>query len=180
MTSLPQWLSDFSAAVAPEYRVIRLLGQGGMASVLLAEELALKRLVAIKVLDPMLMSDPAFRTRFSREAEAAASLEHPHIVPIYRVGEVIGIPFFAMQYVEGETLGDRLAREGKLSSSEAVRITREVAQALRVAHKRGIVHRDVKPQNILLNGTTVERSSPILVLRDRRRMTSRRFARERN
>ena len=140
------------AAFGAEYEIIRLLGEGGMAAVYLARERALKRLVAIKVLDPELGVSPGFRARFQREAELAAGLQHPHIVPIYRVGEADGLSYFTMAYIEGESLADRLKAEGRLPVAEAVRIGRETAAALAAAHRRGIIHRDVKPQNILLEG----------------------------
>jgi eukaryotic-like serine/threonine-protein kinase len=122
-----------------------------MGAVVLAEERALRRNVAIKILDPQLAQDTAYRLRFAREAEAAARLQHPNIVPIYRVGEAGGLPYFAMQYVDGETLAARVAREQRLSPDEARRIARDVARALTAAHRRGVVHRDVKPHNILLD-----------------------------
>jgi serine/threonine-protein kinase len=151
LSTLPAPLIAFRDAISAEYSDVRPLGAGGMATVLLAEERSLKRLVAIKVLDSELAQDPTYRTRFAREAEAAARLQHPNIVPIYRVGEAAGLPYFAMQYVEGETLAARIARDGRLGFEVALRITREVAEALSVAHRRGVVHRDVKPHNILLD-----------------------------
>ncbi|MEO8295536.1 MAG: serine/threonine-protein kinase, partial [Gemmatimonadota bacterium] len=138
-----------SSALAQDYELIRPLGQGGMATVFLAREKSLKRLVAIKVLSPELAS-PAFRARFAREAETAAQLQHPNIVPVFRVGESAGFAFFAMGYVEGESLADKLARDGRLDPGEASRIASQVAAALAAAHRRGIIHRDVKPQNIML------------------------------
>jgi tRNA A-37 threonylcarbamoyl transferase component Bud32/tetratricopeptide (TPR) repeat protein len=146
-------LDRLSAALAPDYELIRLLGEGGMASVFLAREKSLKRLVAIKVLSPELAA-PAFRARFSREAETAAQLQHPNIVPIFRVGDTAGFSYYAMGYVEGESLADRLTREGRLSLEETIRIGGEVAAALGAAHRRGIIHRDVKPQNIMLEADT--------------------------
>ncbi|MGE0353925.1 MAG: protein kinase, partial [Gemmatimonadales bacterium] len=137
------------AALAPDYELVRRLGRGGMAWVFLARETSLKRMVAIKVLDPDL-SSPVFRTRFEREAETAAQLQHPNIVPIFRVGEADGLAWYAMGLVEGESLAERLRREQRLGIDEALRIGREVAAALAAAHRRGIVHRDVKPQNIML------------------------------
>ncbi len=145
-------LDRVRAAFGAEYEIIRLLGEGGMAAVYLARERALKRLVAIKVLDPDLGVSPGFRARFQREAELAAGLQHPHIVPIYRVGEAEGLSYFTMAYIDGESLADRLKAEGRLPIGEAVRIGRETAAALAAAHRRGIIHRDVKPQNILLEG----------------------------
>lgn len=97
MSSLPVWLNAFRDAIATEYRIVRPLGAGGMATVVLAEERALKRMVAIKILAPELAEDPDYRTRFAREAEAAARLQHPNIVPIFRVSEAAGLPFYAMQ-----------------------------------------------------------------------------------
>jgi serine/threonine-protein kinase len=141
-------------ALAAEYELLRPLGRGGMAVVFLARERSLKRLVAIKVLDPELGASPLFRTRFEREAETAAQLQHPHIVPIFRVGESDGIAYYAMAYVEGESLAERMQREGPLPLTEALRLAREVTGALAAAHRRGIVHRDVKPQNILLEKET--------------------------
>ena len=147
-------LDRVRAAFGAEYEIVRLLGEGGMASVYLARERALKRLVAIKVLDPELGVSPGFRARFQREAELAAGLQHPHIVPIYRVGEADGLSYFTMAYIEGESLADRLKAESRLPIPEAIRIGRETAAALAAAHRRGIIHRDVKPQNILLEGDT--------------------------
>jgi serine/threonine-protein kinase len=145
----PDLFERVATALAAEYEIVRLLGQGGMATVFLAREKALKRLVALKVLSPDL-SSPAFRTRFVREAETAAQLQHPHIVPIFRVGEAGGLSYYAMGFVDGETLADRLSREKALSRDDALRIGSEVAAALGAAHRRGIIHRDVKPQNIML------------------------------
>lgn len=151
MTAIgPDLLERVRAALRADYEVIRLLGQGGMATVFLARERALKRLVAIKVLDPDLGASPIFRSRFEREAQTAASLQHPHIVPIYRVGDAGGMSYYAMGYVEGESLADRLRGRGRLEFDETRRITREVAQALGAAHRRGIIHRDVKPHNVLI------------------------------
>ena len=145
-------LERVRAALGAEYEIIRLLGAGGMAAVYLARERSLKRLVAIKVLDPDLGASPGFRLRFQREAELAAGLQHPHIVPIYRVGEAGGLSYFTMAYIEGESLADRMKGEARLSVEETLRIGRETAAALAAAHRRGIIHRDVKPQNILLEG----------------------------
>ncbi|MEO7456983.1 MAG: serine/threonine-protein kinase [Gemmatimonadaceae bacterium] len=140
---------DLQAALAGEYSLQRELGRGGMGIVYLARDVQLDRDVAIKVLPSHLASADA-RGRFVREARMAAGLSHPNIVPIHRVGEVGGFVFFVMSYVEGETLGERLRRSGPLPAAEATRVMREVAWALAYAHGRGIVHRDVKPDNILL------------------------------
>jgi len=145
---------DFQQAVAGEYSLERELGRGGMGIVYLAREVQLDRLVAIKLLPPSLAARDEIRERFLREARMAASLSHPHIVPIYRVGEAKEFVFFVMAYINGETLGERLRARGPLSAAAATRLLREVAWALSYAHGRGIVHRDIKPDNILVEAET--------------------------
>jgi len=145
---------DLQAALAGEYSLQRELGRGGMGVVYLARDVQLDRDVAIKVLPAHLARTAAARDRFLREARTAAGLSHPHIVPIHRVGEAGGFVFFVMSYVEGETLGERIRRSGPLPPADAARVLREVAWALAYAHGRGIVHRDVKPDNILLEAGT--------------------------
>lgn len=144
---------DLQTALAGEYSLQREIGRGGMGVVYLARDVQLDRDVAIKVL-PTHLATTETRERFVREARTAAGLSHPHIVPIHRVGEAGGFVFFVMSYVEGETLGERLRARGPLSSNDATRVMREVAWALAYAHGRGIVHRDVKPDNILIEAAT--------------------------
>jgi WD40 repeat protein/tRNA A-37 threonylcarbamoyl transferase component Bud32 len=132
------------------YRIEALLGRGGMGVVYLAEQLRLKRRVALKLLAPELADDDRFRERFLRESELAASIDHPNITPVYEAGEVEGLLYIAMRYVEGEDLKSLLAREGRLEPGRALAVLDQVAVALDAAHERGLVHRDVKPANILL------------------------------
>jgi hypothetical protein len=138
------------SALAGEYSLERELGRGGMGLVYLAREVQLDRLVAIKVLPPHLSVNAELRSRFLRESRTAARLSHPNVVPVFRVGEVGGLVYFAMAYVEGETLTHRVATKGPLVPHEGARILREAAWALAYAHARHIVHRDVKPDNILI------------------------------
>ena len=131
------------------YRVVRVLGEGAMAKVMLAQDDELDRAVAVKVLDEQLAQDASFRARFAREARVAASLSHPNIVTVFDVGEADGRPFIVMEYVEGRTLDARLRDEGALPVSEVVRIGRQVAEGLEAAHANGLVHRDLKPSNLI-------------------------------
>jgi serine/threonine-protein kinase len=137
-------------AVAGRYAIERELGRGGMGVVLLARDLSLDRLVALKLLPSLLAAQPVLRERFLREARTAAGLSHPHVVPIHAVEEHEGLAFIAMALVDGETLAERVRRTGPLPPREAARILREVAWALAYAHGRGIVHRDIKPDNIMI------------------------------
>jgi tetratricopeptide (TPR) repeat protein len=144
-------LNHLTAALADRYTIERELGSGGMATVYLAEDLKLQRQVALKVLKPELAAAVGAE-RFVREIEIAAGLTHPHILPLHDSGEADSFLYYVMPYIEGESLRDRLDREGKLSVDNTVRITDQVASALSHAHERGVVHRDVKPENILLAG----------------------------
>src|SRR5687768_3786492 len=141
------------SALAGTYTFERGLGGGGMSRVFLATESSLGRQVVIKVLPPQL-AEGVSTERFTREIRLAAKLQHPHIVPLLSAGEVNGLPWFAMPFVEGESLRMKLRRSGELPVSDVLRVLREVASALAYAHTRGVVHRDIKPENILLSGGT--------------------------
>ena len=149
----PLFLS-FQEALAGHYALERELGRGGMAIVYLARDVRLDRPVAIKLLPPELAAHDKLRDRFMREARTAARLSHPHIVPIHAVDEVRGYVFYVMSYVDGETLAERVANRGPLPPRETSRVLQEVAGALAAAHGQGVVHRDVKPGNILLERAT--------------------------
>src|SRR5438034_8428450 len=143
-----------SQALGSSYTLEGEIGRGGMGVVFNARDERLKRQVAIKVLPPELAFREEIRLRFVREAETAARLSHPHIVPIHSVGESPdGLVYFVMAYVDGESLGAKLKRRGRLPPDEARRIMQETADALGAAHAFGIIHRDVKPDNILLEGS---------------------------
>jgi len=132
------------------YRILKLLGAGGMGLVLHAENLVLKRAVALKVMRPELAKSKDARQRFLREARAMAAIEHRHIVHIYQVAEDRGVPFLAMPFLKGESLEQRLQRERKLSVADSVSIGRQIAEGLAAAHKNDLIHRDIKPGNIWL------------------------------
>ncbi|MEX2420796.1 MAG: protein kinase [Actinomycetota bacterium] len=132
------------------YRIESMLGRGGMGVVYLAEHLGMGRKVALKVLAPDLAEDERFRERFVRESRLAASLEHPNIVPIHEAGEVDGVLYIAMRYVEGSDLKQAIRDQGRLEPLRTSAIVDQVASALDAAHARGLVHRDVKPANVLL------------------------------
>ena len=144
----------FQLALAGRYSIVRELGRGGMGVVYLAHEVHLDRLVAIKLLPPEKADRPRLREHFLREARLAARLSHPHIVAIHSVDEVAGFVFYVMSYVEGETLAERVRTRGPVSASDGVRMLREVAWALGYAHGMGVVHRDVKPDNILIEASS--------------------------
>jgi Tol biopolymer transport system component/tRNA A-37 threonylcarbamoyl transferase component Bud32 len=148
LTAPPASLAD---ALRDRYVFERELGQGGMATVYLAEDLRHRRKVALKLLRPELAASLG-PDRFLREIQIAAQLQHPHILPLLDSGEVDGFLYYVMPYVDGESLRARLARQGELSVPEAARVLREVADALSYAHERGVVHRDIKPDNVLLSG----------------------------
>ena len=148
-TLTPQEEARLKAALSDCYTIERELGAGGMATVYLAEDLKHRRKVAVKVLRPELAASLGVE-RFVREIEIAAKLSHPHILPLFDSGEADGFLYYVMPYVEGESLRERLDREGKLPVAETVRLTDEIASALSYAHEHGVVHRDVKPENIML------------------------------
>src|SRR5687767_14681179 len=133
------------------YEIARHIARGGMAEVYLAKDLMLDRPVALKVLFPELSTDRNFVERFRREAQAAANLSHPNIVSIYDWGEEEGTYFIVMEYIEGRTLGQIIRGEGPLLADRAAEIGADVAAALAFAHKTGVVHRDVKPGNVLIS-----------------------------
>ncbi|MDQ6828028.1 MAG: serine/threonine protein kinase, partial [Gemmatimonadota bacterium] len=142
------------AAVGDRYDVDTEIGRGGMALVYRASDVRLRRKVAIKVLPPELAFRTDVKRRFLREAETSAQLSHPNIVPIYTVDEKDGLVYFVMALVEGESLATRLGRDPRPSIDFCRRVLAEVADALAYAHSRGVVHRDIKPDNILLDGAT--------------------------
>ena len=147
-------LSDLANALAGQYDIEREIGRGGMGIVYLARDLKLDRPVAIKTLPAHLAGSPDVRERFLREARTAAHLSHPSIVPIHRADEIDGQVFFVMGYVDGESLAQRIQSRGRPSFAETIGQLRDVALALGYAHARGVVHRDVKAENILIeNGT---------------------------
>ncbi|HEV7770418.1 MAG TPA: serine/threonine-protein kinase [Solirubrobacterales bacterium] len=133
------------------YRIERRLGRGGMGVLYLALEPGLQRRVALKLIAPEAAADEVFAQRFAEESRIAASIEHPNVVPIYAAGEEDGVPFIAMRYVAGSDLGRRLAREGKLEPADAVALIAQVGNGLDAIHAAGLVHRDVKPANVLLS-----------------------------
>jgi serine/threonine-protein kinase len=137
-------------ALAASYRVERVLGEGGMATVYLAEDPKHHRKVAVKVMRPELAATLG-ADRFLREVEISAQLTHPHILPVYDSGSADGLLYYVMPYVEGESLQQRMQREGQLPVEDALKIAREVAEALSYAHERNIIHRDIKPGNIMIS-----------------------------
>src|SRR5262249_28324443 len=132
------------------YEIERELAHGGMAEVYLARDQLLNRPVALKVLFPEYAREPSFVERFRREAQAAANLNHPNIVAIYDWGQESGTYFIVMEYVEGRSLRDLMRSEGPLDGQQSAEITAEIAAALAFAHRSGVVHRDVKPGNVLI------------------------------
>ena len=149
--SAPRTAAFTAGTTFANYRVESLLGRGGMGVVYLARDLSLDRRVALKLIAPELADDEQFRARFLREPKLAASLDHPNVIPIYEAGEHDGQLYLAMRFVEGSDLRTLLDREGKLSPERTLAILAQVAGALDAAHRRALVHRDVKPANVVLD-----------------------------
>lgn len=149
-------LRDFlQAELGRELEILRPLGKGSAAHVFLAREAPLKRLVAVKVLRPSILRSEVMLRRFEREAESIARIHHPNVAAVHRIGRLSnGVPFMVLEYIEGRTTEDALAARGTLPASDTRRILSETASALAAAHARGIIHRDVRPNNILLEHHT--------------------------
>ena len=155
MSPVPtELLVALRAALHPNFVVERSLGAGAMGGVVLARDLTLDRPVAVKVINPELAASRPFRDRFLQEARTVAKLRHHNLVTVHAAGEAGGLLFAVMEYVPGESLRDRLDREGRLTADEAARVLHELAVALAYAHARGVVHRDIKPENVLLDRET--------------------------
>jgi tRNA A-37 threonylcarbamoyl transferase component Bud32/tetratricopeptide (TPR) repeat protein len=148
---MPEPLTNLTAALSGRYEILRELGAGGMATVYLARDVKHDRQVALKVLRPDLAATLG-PERFLNEIRIAANLTHPHILPVHDSGEAGGFLYYVMPYIQGESLRDKLEREGELPVAEATRILRDVADALAAAHAAGVVHRDIKPDNVLISG----------------------------
>ena len=133
------------------YEIIKKIGDGGMAFVYKAKDILLNRIVAVKVLRPEFVDDDEFLGKFKREAEAVASLSHPNIVNVYDVGEDGKVHYIVMEYIDGQNLKEIIKNEGTLDEYTALDITKQIAMALSAAHKKGIIHRDIKPHNILIS-----------------------------
>src|SRR5688500_7083328 len=147
-------MSDIERALAGRYRIERELGRGGMGAVYLARDLKLDRPVALKVLPPEFAANASLRERFLRETRTAASFSHPNIVPVHGVEEHDGVLAFVMGFVEGESIAERVKRQGAMDPRAVARMLTDVAYALAYAHGRGVVHRDIKPDNIMIERAT--------------------------
>jgi eukaryotic-like serine/threonine-protein kinase len=147
---MPELLGQLEHALGTAYRLERELGGGGMSRVYLAQELALGRQVVIKVLPPDLAAAINVE-RFRREIQLAAKLQHPHVVPLLAAGQAGDLLYYTMPFIEGESLRSQLSRKGELPVTEAVRYLRDVVDALAYAHEQGVLHRDIKPDNVMLS-----------------------------
>src|SRR5687767_5898893 len=147
---------EFVQHLAPNIRILGMAGEGGMSYVFVGRDAVLKREVAVKMLAPVLADDATARKRFTREAEAIAAVSNPNIVNVYHVGEIPGrgIPYFVMQFVDGPTLGMGALRGRMLTEVRVRRLMADVAEGLAAAHRRKVYHRDIKPNNIVLDGET--------------------------
>jgi serine/threonine-protein kinase len=154
LPTAPTHAGSFGAALAGQYEIEREIGRGGMGIVYLARDVRLDRRVAIKTLPEHLASDPMVRERFLREARTAGALSHQNIVPIHRADEIAGHVFFVMGFVDGQSMAQRIRERGRLDPLEVVRELHDVANALGYAHQKGVVHRDVKTENILIDAST--------------------------
>jgi tRNA A-37 threonylcarbamoyl transferase component Bud32 len=148
--------TEFVRALAPNIRILGMAGEGGMSYVFVGRDAVLKREVAVKMLSPVLADDPVARKRFTREAEAIAAVNHPNIVNVFQVGELKGraIPYFVMQFVDGPTLGMGALHGRMLTEARVRRLMADIAEGLAAAHRRKVYHRDIKPNNIVLDGET--------------------------
>lgn len=149
---MDEMLERLCQALEPQYEPVRLIGRGAMGTVYLFHEIAADRPVAVKVLPGEFAATEDGRERFRREARVAANLRHPNIVPIFTFGETEDLLYYIMQYVEGESLGSRIEREGRLPPEDVADVIKAVSDALAHAHDQGVVHRDIKPENILIEG----------------------------
>ena len=146
-----QWMNE---RLGPNFEVLRLLGEGKVSHVFLAREAGLDRLVAIKVLRKELAEDETASRRFDREARSVGRISHPSVASVYRVGELDGVPYLVMQYIEGRTLADTLAGGGRFDQDETVTALAEIAAALAAAHEQRVLHRDVRPGNVIRENRT--------------------------
>src|SRR6188472_65309 len=142
---------DRDTLIDGRYRVLKKLGSGGMADVYCAEDTQLGRRVALKLLYRRFAEDEEFVERFRREASSAAALQHPNVVSVYDRGEFDGTYYIAMEFCEGSSLKELIAREAPMDPSRAIALTKKILLAARFAHRRGVIHRDLKPHNVIIS-----------------------------